>query len=91
MLVFDKISFIKRILIIIGTNFLMFALLLLTSDSIFVLNQRLPDEVIFVSAVIGIVGSGLYLINKTRLRYLVFWPPILFAILFIIKSDPYAF
>ena len=65
MIKMDYKSLITRILVVIGINFLMSVLLLLTSDSIYIANQRIPSEFIFVSAIIGVIGSILFLMNKT--------------------------
>ncbi len=76
---------IQRVLIVIGVSFVMFIELLLTSNTLYVFGQRLPYEIIYSGIIIGIVGCVFYILDKTYLRYLVFYPPILLAILFILR------
>lgn len=86
MIKIDYISLIKRILVVIGANFLMFVLLLMSEGGmIFVFDQQLPYEVMYVTTIIGVIGSILFLINKTPFRYLVLWPPILLGIIFMTR------
>ena len=75
----------QRILIVIGVSFVMFIELIMTSNKLYVLDQMLPYEVIYSAIIIGIVGCVFYILDKTYLRYLVFYPPILLAILFILR------
>ena len=67
MLITDTKFFVKRILVILGVFFVMFIELLLTSNTLYVLGQKLPYEVIYVTVIIGIVGCTLFLINKTHI------------------------
>ena len=82
-------STIKRILVVIGVSFVMVTLLLLTSNKLYILGEELPYQVIYGTVIIGIVGCVFYLIDKTPLRYLVFAPPVVMAILFMLRADPY--
>lgn len=63
----------------------MFIELLLTSNIIYVLDQKLPYEVIYSAIIIGIIGCVLYIFNKTPFKYIVFYPLILLLILFILR------
>ncbi len=81
-------SLIKRILVVIGVSFVMFAALLSTSDKMYILGEHLPYEVIYGTVIIGIVGCVFYLIDKTPLRYLVFTPPVVMAFLILLRADP---
>ena len=82
-------STIKRILVVIGVSFVMVTLLLLTSNKLYILGEELPYQVIYGTVIIGIVGCVFYLIDKTPLRYLVVAPPVVMAILFMLRADPY--
>ena len=81
-------SLIKRILVVIGVSFVMFAALLLTSNKMYILGEQLPYEVIYGTVIIGIVGCVFCLIDKTPLRYLVFTPPVVMAFLILLRTDP---
>lgn len=75
----------KRALIVAGVLFVMFLLMLLTSNKLYALGHVVPFEVIYSGVAIGLVGCVLYLLNRTPFRYAVFCPPVLLLILYLLR------
>ena len=80
-------SLIPRTLVVAGVVFVMFIGLLLDSNTLYVFdNQRLPSEVLYSMVWVGIPGCVLYMVNRTPFRYLVFYPPAVLAILYMVRA-----
>lgn len=83
----DKQKIALKALVVSGMSLVMFVLLLLTSNKIYVLDQMVPFEIMYAGVIIGIIGIPLYVINKTPFKYVVLFPGILLLFLFLLRSD----
>ena len=85
----DKKQIVKNSLVVLGMAFVIFNLLLLNSNKMYVMDHAVPYEVPEAIAIVGIIGMPLYMLNKTPYKYIVFSPVVLLSILIIFRSDPY--
>lgn len=83
----NKQKIAPKALTITGMGLVMFVLLLLTSNKIYVLGQMVPFEIICAGVIIGIIGIPLYVIKKTPFKYIILFPAILLLLLFLLRSD----
>ena len=83
----NKQKIVQNALVITGISAVMFVLLLLTSNKIYVFGQMVPFEVVDAVVIIGIIGIPFYVINKTPLKYIIFSPVIHFLLL-LLSSPP---
>ncbi|MCE2507022.1 MAG: hypothetical protein J4F36_11285 [Nitrosopumilaceae archaeon] len=86
----NKIQLTIEFLIVFAISFVMFILVLLTSNKIYALNYQVPFELIGGIVMVGIIGIPLYLLNKNPYKYIIFSPLIFLALLFILRTDPHA-
>ncbi len=84
-----KKQIITKSLVLLGIIFSIFTLILLTSNKIYALGFEVPDMLIVIGIVLGVIGIPLYVIDKNPFRYVILSPPLLLFLLFLLRSDPF--